>query len=91
MHDRSPGGELDGRLAHHYAVNALVNLAMAGRGKHRGQVAGAGCAAALTQRLHAMDAHASKTHSTEYSKQAAMAALRATLQDYDAQQDAGKA
>jgi hypothetical protein len=73
------GGGADGRLAHHYAVNALVALAAVGRGKHRGAVAAAECGVALRQRLAAMEAHAAETHNTAYSKQAAMAAIRDVL------------
>jgi hypothetical protein len=77
-------GGADGRLAHHYAVNALVALAAVGRGKHRRAVAAAECGVALRQRLAAMEAHAAKTHNTEYSKQAAMAAIRDVLNQEDA-------
>ena len=70
---------LDGRLAHHYAVNALVSLSQLSRGKHRRQVAGAGCGVALRLRLEAMKKHAVKAHNTDYSKQAAMAAIEDVL------------
>ena len=70
---------LDGRLAHHYAVNALVALSQLTRGKHRRQVAGAGCGVALRLRLEAMKKHAVKAHNTDYSKQAAMAAIEDVL------------
>ena len=83
---RSGGGnggggtlDVDGSLAHHYAVSALTRLCQLNRGRHRARVARSGAAVALGQRLRAMTRRADKMHSTDYAAQAAIAALESTL------------
>jgi hypothetical protein len=76
-----PSSLVDGRLAHHYAVNALIYIAMSCRGTFVNDIAlyGSFCALSLKERLLSMRSFAKKKHSTDYSEQTAMTAIESVL------------
>jgi len=75
------GGDLDGSLAHHYAVNALVTLTTLGApsGKHQGSVARSGAGYALSLRLGSLRRLAKQRHSSDYLQETSMAGISDVL------------